>query len=364
MNTVAENLDLDYVEEYIGYVLSVRNLSVETIRAYRRDLGDFVGWLGEREESLLEVSFRSLRSYIADLGRRGFAATSLNRHLSALRGLFKYLKRHGYRHDDPSELVRSAKSGKRLPEFLFEEEMDKILAIEGSDFAALRDRLIVEFLYATGCRISELVGVDVTDIDIKRRSVLLHGKGRKDRQAFLGRSALTALQNYLPVRAAQSKRRGDVGGAALFLNRSGGRLTARGVATILEKRLREFGVVKHVTPHTFRHSFATHILDRGADIRVVQELLGHSQLSTTQVYTHMQLGRLRDVYRQAHPHGRGGARHKTHASGSDASQEGTAFGDANGPRRDGSQKGVATRELDDSSVSAPSSDAKDRSNDE
>ncbi|NBC29497.1 MAG: tyrosine recombinase [Spirochaetes bacterium] len=290
------------VAEYIGYVRSVRNLSEETVRAYQRDLGDFARWIGERNEELRSVPFRSVRAYLAELGRRGFAATSVNRHLSALRGLFRYLKRHDYRDDDPCELIRSAKTGNRLPEFLFEEEMDKVLTIQGSDFPALRDRLILEFLYATGCRISELVGVNVTDIDMKRRSVLLHGKGRKDRQAFLGRSALTALTEYLPARTALSRRRGDVAGAALLLNRSGGRLTARGVATMLEKRLRESGIAKHVTPHTFRHSFATHILDRGADIRVVQELLGHSQLSTTQVYTHMQLGRLRDVYRQAHPH--------------------------------------------------------------
>lgn len=296
------------IDEYISYTQSVRNLSEQTIRAYRRDLDDFRAWMERRHETVQSVSFRSLRSYLADLSRRGFAATSLNRHLSALRGLFRYLKRHGYREDDPAELVRSAKSGRRLPEFLFEEEMDKVLTIEGSDFPALRDRLIVEFLYATGCRISELVGVDITDIDLKRRSVLLHGKGRKDRQAFLGEATMASLKDYLPARNALSRRRGDVGGSALFLNRSGGRLSARGVATILEKRLRESGVVKHVTPHTFRHSFATHILDRGADIRVVQELLGHSQLSTTQVYTHMQLGRLRDVYRQAHPHGRQGDR--------------------------------------------------------
>jgi integrase/recombinase XerC/integrase/recombinase XerD len=294
----------ELIKEYIGYVRSVRNLSEETVRAYRRDFDDFNDFLVDRGEDVLSVNFRGIRSYVASLSRRGLAAGSTNRRLSALRGFFRFLKRRGYRDDDPAELVRSAKTGKRLPEFLFEEEMEKILTIEGNDFPALRDRLIVEFLYATGCRISELVGVDVTDVDVKRRSVLLHGKGRKDRQAFLGDSALTALRSYLPVRSALSKRRGDVGGAALFLNRSGGRLTGRGVATILEKRLREFGVLKHVTPHTFRHSFATHILDRGADIRVVQELLGHSQLSTTQVYTHMQLGRLRDVYRQAHPHGR------------------------------------------------------------
>ncbi len=308
------NLD-PLVAEYIGYVRSVRNLSEETVRAYQRDLGDFAEWIGERNEALGRVPFRSVRAYLAELGRRGFAATSVNRHLSALRGLFRYLKRHDYRDDDPCELIRSAKTGNRLPEFLFEEEMDKVLTIEGSDFPALRDRLILEFLYATGCRISELVGVNVTDIDIKRRSVLLHGKGRKDRQAFLGRSAITALTEYLPVRTALSRRRGDVAGAALFLNRSGGRLTARGVATMLEKRLRESGIAKHVTPHTFRHSFATHILDRGADIRVVQELLGHSQLSTTQVYTHMQLGRLRDVYRQAHPHaGRSAAGRSTNTA--------------------------------------------------
>lgn len=293
----------ELIEEYIGYVRSVRNLSEETVRAYRRDFQGFSEFLVKRGEDSVSVDFRGVRGYVASLSRRGLAATSVNRRLSALRGFFRFLKRHGYRDDDPTELVRSAKTGKRLPEFLFEEEMEKILTIQGNDFPSLRDRLIVEFLYSTGCRISELVGVDVTDIDIKRRSVLLHGKGRKDRQAFLGQSALTALEAYLPVRSALSKRRGDVGGAALFLNRSGGRLTARGVATILEKRLREFGVVKHVSPHTFRHSFATHILDRGAGIRVVQELLGHSQLSTTQVYTHMQLGRLRDVYRQAHPHG-------------------------------------------------------------
>ncbi|MFW5684246.1 MAG: tyrosine-type recombinase/integrase, partial [Spirochaetota bacterium] len=202
----------------------------------------------------------------------------------------------------PLEGVRGLRKQRHLPTFLFEAEMGRLLTLEGDDFTTLRDRLILELLYSTGCRISELVMINLDDIDFKRGRILVHGKGRKDRIVFLGKTAREVLADYLPYRSERLARLGRRDEKALVMNANGQRITQRGVAGIIQKRVLEKGIAKRVSPHTFRHSFATHILDHGADIRVVQELLGHSSLSTTQVYTHLGLGALKRIYEQAHPH--------------------------------------------------------------
>ncbi|MFW6251054.1 MAG: site-specific tyrosine recombinase/integron integrase [Alkalispirochaetaceae bacterium] len=291
------------IDRYLSYLRSVRNLSEQTIASYRSDLDAFWLWLEERGEGLEEVDSRTLRRYVRELGHRGAAPATVNRHISALNGLFKYQMRFGGRNANPMEAVRSLRLRRTLPDILFEEEISEILDFEAETFAELRDKVLLELLYSAGCRISELLGIDVDDIAFKRRAVLVRGKGGKDRFVFLNEHSYRAISDYLPMRRELLRRKGITDEKALILNQRGARLTQRGAALLIEKRLRTLKVAKRVSPHTFRHSFATHMLDRGADIRVVQELLGHSSLSTTQVYTHLGVSRLKEVYARAHPHG-------------------------------------------------------------
>lgn len=290
------------IERYLNYLRSVRNLSEQTIHAYRNDLDAFTLWLSQREIDLETVDSRLARRYIRELSGRGAAPATVNRHISTLNGLFKYQMRFEERSSNPMEAVRSVRLGRSLPDILFEDEVTEILDFDGGDFPALRDKLLLELLYSAGCRISELVGINIDDIAFKRRSVLVHGKGGKQRFVFLNEHSYEAVRSYLPLRRELLRRLGKRDEKALILNQRGDRLTQRGAALLIERRLRSIGISKRVSPHTFRHSFATHLLDRGADIRIVQELLGHSSLSTTQIYTHLGVNRLKEVYARAHPH--------------------------------------------------------------
>lgn len=290
----------DRIGEYIAYLRGIRNLSEATVRAYGNDLRSFADFLSERPPE--EAVSGDVRSFIAHLSRERLTAATVNRILSAMKGFYLYLVVHGHIEASPLNGIRSLKKTARLPDFLFEDEVAEILDIPGDDFTSLRDKAILELLYSTGCRVSELVRIQADQVK-KNRPVLVRGKGSKDRLVFIGKAAFTALSAYLPLRGERLKRSGKQEEKALFINSRGGPLTARGVAHILEKRLGGTAAGKKVSPHTFRHSFATHILDRGADIRVVQELLGHASLSTTQVYTHLGIGKLKEVYAQAHPHG-------------------------------------------------------------
>lgn len=289
--------------DYLAYLESVRNLTTATVSAYRRDIGDFLDWVWDHQDDAEDIDRETVRAYVASLSRRGFSRASINRTLSALKGFFRFLVKHNVIEASPAAQIRSLKGSGELPSFLFDDEVESLLGITGSDFRSLRDRAIFEALYSTGCRIAELTAVNLEDLEIGRGRMLVHGKGRKDRLVFLGDRAVRALRAYLPQREALLCRRGMSDIEALFLNANGRRLTGRGVALILEKRIQEAGITRHASPHTLRHSFATHLLERGADIRVVQELLGHAKLSTTQVYTHLGLGRLKEIYAEAHPHG-------------------------------------------------------------
>jgi tyrosine recombinase XerC len=293
------------IDEYLIYLRSVRSLSEHTVRAYGRDLEAFVAFLGERGVGVDQADSAVARSYLAHLSRSGMKNTSINRALSAIRGFYRYAASQGYFSIDPFASVHSMKKSGALPDVLFEREIEELLesvAPGESGFAATRDRALFEFLYSTGCRVSEAVGMQVTDFDAKKRTAVVHGKGRKDRLVFLGKKAAAAFVEYLPQRSARCDESSN-DPAALFLNRNGKRLTRQGVSHIIGKRLSAAATTKHVTPHTFRHSFATHLLDGGADIRSVQEMLGHESLSTTQIYTHVGIERLKRVYRDAHPHG-------------------------------------------------------------
>jgi site-specific recombinase XerD len=234
--------------------------------------------------------------------------------VSGVRGWYRFLERRGQVALNPFAEIHSLRTEKRLPSFLFEEEMARLVEMpsrepcaDGEEFWKLRDRAVLETLYSTGCRISELVSLDLHDVDLKNRTARVLGKGQKERNLFLGAAALEALRVYMGLRGFHARpAAGPAGdaGRALFINQRGHRITDRGVRFILGEYLSRANLGKRVTPHTFRHSFATHLLDRGADIRAVQELLGHASLSTTQVYTHVGMERLKKVYRKAHPHAR------------------------------------------------------------
>jgi integrase/recombinase XerC/integrase/recombinase XerD len=308
-------------ERYLAYLRSVRGLSGNTVRAYERDVRSYLEYLEAAGVGQSEVRDATVRAFVASLRERGLSARSINRLLSAVRGYCRFLERlePGKAAHGALEGFRGLKAPTRLPSFLFEEEMTALLDAVGDDsFLAVRDRAALETLYSAGCRVAELVGLDVTDLDLRQGTARVLGKGRKERFVFLGREAVQALRDYLPRRAAHLGARevSEDGRRALLLNNLGERVTDRGVRYRLARLLVTTPIRKRVTPHTFRHSMATHVLDRGADIRVVQELLGHASLSTTQVYTHVGLSRLASVYRRAHPHSR-----RRGASGSAASAE-------------------------------------------
>jgi integrase/recombinase XerC len=297
-------------EKYLEYLKS-RNLAAHTLESYAKDLQKYETFLSEKGVEPRKAGLAEARGFVGSLSRAGLSARSVNRIISGVRGWYRYMERRGEIAANPFAEIRGLRTEKRLPSFLFEDEMARLIELpsqascrEEDSFWKLRDRAVLETLYSTGCRISELVSLNIGDIDLKGSSALVMGKGSKERNVFLGASAVSALREYLSCRSAHAPRAADSADAAraVFINQRGGRITDRGVRFILGEYLAKANLGKRVTPHTFRHSFATHLLERGADIRAVQEMLGHASLSTTQVYTHVGLDRLKRVYRRAHPH--------------------------------------------------------------
>jgi len=292
-------------EMYVNYLQRVRKLSPRTVEGYRHDLASFYRYLSEEGLEPAGVTPGKARGYIASLSRTDNSPATINRALSVLKGYYGFLLKQKRVATNPFAAVASLKKGGGLPEVLIEAEVETLLAGcggEACEFFSVRNRLILELLYSTGCRVSELVGIDITDISIKTGSVLVRGKGSKDRLVFLGAQAVRSLQEYLPYRKARVNTADSSSAGALILNGRGGRITRRSVGALVRRYAETLSVPKRVSPHTFRHSFATHLLGRGADIRVVQEMLGHANLSTTQVYTHLSFDKLKDAYRSAHPH--------------------------------------------------------------
>ena len=297
------------IEEYLAYLGAVRGLSPHTLRSYREDFESFEKHLDVTDASDVDASSASdLRAFVASLIMEGKAGSSVNRTLSALRGYFRHRVRFGGLVADPSRDVEGLPSKRPLPRFLFEEEANAFLALpEGEGFTPSRDRAILEFLYSTGCRVAEASNLALDHLDLPGGSAQVMGKGSKERVVFLAAPAVAAIGRYLPLRSERLLNIGceTVSGKKeyLFVNARGGRLTERGIEWIIQGYAALSGAQHSVTPHAFRHSFATHLVGRGADIRVVQELLGHASVSTTQVYAHVDMERLRKVYEQAHPHG-------------------------------------------------------------
>jgi integrase/recombinase XerD len=295
------------VDRFLDYLTVERGLSGHTLEAYRRDLLRYVEFLAGRGiGDPLRAGETDISAFLGHLssseyapGRR-YMASSVARTLAAVRSFHRFLVREGDSPADPAELVTRPKVPRNLPKPLTVDEMTALLEAPGEDGpAAIRDAAILETLYGAGLRISELVALDVDDIDLEEGSLRAFGKGSKERVVPLGKYAVRALKRYLtrsrPALAAQRSR------AALFLNQRGGRLTRQGCTNIVKKMARRAGLRKRVTPHMLRHSFATHLLEGGADVRVVQELLGHASVATTQVYTLVTERMLREVYLTSHP---------------------------------------------------------------
>ena len=290
------------VGAFVAHLRDVRRASPHTLKAYQKDVRDFVAWL---PTATIEPNRRDFRRWLVELEEQGLAPASIQRKLASVRAFFRYVRdTRGLQHD-ASRLVRAPKAPRRVPRFLTATEVETLLeAPFESDFRGTRDRAILEFLYSTGCRVAECAGTRLGDMDVDEGVVRVLGKGRKERLSLLGSAACDALRDHLPFRAAHVRSRRVPDSGALFLNRLAGPLSARWILEVVARTAVRAGIQKRVTPHGLRHSFATHLLDRGADLRTVQELLGHANLVTTEIYTHVTMRRLREVYDKAHPHGR------------------------------------------------------------
>jgi len=287
--------------KYISYLEVERNASAYTVRNYTTDLLDFFNFLKAKGTgSLKEVDKYIVRDYLSWLVEQGFVKASIARKLSAIRSFYRYLLREEMVSTSPVATTSSPKLDRRLPSFLAIEEMERLLeAPDLSSPVGRRDRALLELLYAAGLRVSELVSLNLGQVNLDTREIRVWGKGSKERMVLMGEPAARALSVYLSQ--GRPELLGKKGGSALFLNRYGGRLPERRVQRILEKYANIAGIGKRVHPHMLRHTFATHLLDGGADLRVVQELLGHASLSSTQIYTHVTQSQARKVYLSAHP---------------------------------------------------------------
>ena len=284
----------DYIEEFLRYLELEKGVSAHTLRAYRKDLTDFIAHVKTEPE---KIDMLDVRGFIAEQIRKGLNKTTVGRRLSSVRSFFKFLYREGYMKSNPAKLVSSPRLPKLLPKFLsVDDAFSLVEKPEGIGFAPARDRAILELLYSSGLRVGELAGLNVEDINVREALVKARGKGKKERIVPIGSKALDAIKTYLVERILlKSKEK------AVFLNRLGTRLTDRGVRRIVVKYARAIAITGSIGPHTLRHSFASHLLQGGADLRVIQELLGHVSLSTTQKYTHLDVAHLMDIYDKAHP---------------------------------------------------------------
>jgi tyrosine recombinase XerC len=291
------------LDAYLAYLRHERNASPHTISSYKIDLSQLAAYLEARKLKLPQVDNVVLRGFLVELYQKKLTKTSAARKLAAIRSFFEFCVRRKWVEDNPAKVVATPRLDRHVPRFLSEDEMVKLLEVPPSDDAlGLRDRAILEFFYATGIRVSELVGADLDDISLDEKMVRVRGKGKKERLVPFGRKAAASLEAYLRVRPSFPLVLGE---PAVFLNYQGTRLTSRSVQRLVTKYFKLAALWTKISPHALRHSFATHLLSRGADLRVIQELLGHESLATTQKYTHVDVKHLLDVYRKAHPRARG-----------------------------------------------------------
>jgi integrase/recombinase XerC len=290
--------------DFLRHLGLEKNASAHTVKSYREDLTQAVGFFRERAGASVrpnQMTTRLLRAFLAWLHDQGYARTTISRRVAAVRSWCRFLCRQGILDKNPADGLRGPKLDRKLPHFLNKADVEHLVAAPTADSGlGLRDRAILETLYSAGLRVSELVGLELGDIDLAEGVATVRGKGKRERLALVGTAAKQAITLWLDARAGLLEgigRRSE----AVFLNKNGTRLSTRSVGRLLLKYLKQTGLDPRTTPHTLRHTFATHLLDAGADIRGVQELLGHKNLTTTQIYTHVSTQRLQDSYRKAHP---------------------------------------------------------------
>jgi integrase/recombinase XerC len=294
---MAENSWNHFTEDFLSHLKNTRQLSEHTVSGYQRELTRFAEYCQQQNiDNPQQVHTAHVRQWIAQLHRQGLAGTSLQRTLSALRSFYKYCNRYFGDKHNPALGVQAPKSPRKLPKALDTDRMQQLLSIEGDDWITLRDRAILELFYSSGLRLSELVNLDIVDIDLRDASLSTTGKGRKTRHLPIGRFAVKALSEWLQVRDD-----GKPQNNAVFISRQGRRINPRSVQARLKKYSQQQGLGQNVHPHMLRHSFASHMLESSSDLRAVQELLGHVNISTTQVYTHLDFQHLAKVYDAAHP---------------------------------------------------------------
>jgi integrase/recombinase XerC len=288
------------ISAFIHHLKTERQASAHTVRSYEEDLTIYSSYLSEVQGEEIDpagVDSVRLRRYSAWLAGRGYAPSTLARRLASLRSYFRFLRRQGIVESDPAMGLRNPKQARRLPRLLRVEEVIRLLESVPTDSSSgTRDRAMLETLYGGGLRVGELVGLNLVDVDWDQELVRLRGKGRRERLCPIGCEAAHWLHGWVRLRRPKTDKE-----TALFLNQHGTRLTARSVGRLLHSHWLRAGLINPASPHTLRHSFATHLLDRGADLRSVQELLGHRNLTTTQIYTHVTQGRMLDIYHEAHP---------------------------------------------------------------
>jgi len=306
------------IEGFESYLADERRFSPRTVLAYRSDLDRFAAFwrreLGEKSAArsrLADLDTLAVRSYLAALHRAGLKNRSIGRHLSTLRSFLRWACREGHLEKNPAKNLRAPRVPRTLPRALTLPDTETLLSTSEDAGLPERERALFELLYATGLRVSEAAGLDVEDVDLSSKLARVVGKGNKERIVPFGEEAEDALRAYLPVRLrlcrtltpslSRAREREKTEGEPLFVNARGGRLTTRSMARLLKRRLRAAGLPQELSPHALRHTFATHLLQAGADLRSIQELLGHASLSTTQKYTHLDAARLAEVYRGAHP---------------------------------------------------------------
>ncbi len=335
--------DNKLIQEFIDYLNHEKHFSVHTVKCYSADLRQFIGFLGNTksdtnqtatlnannqiasesvaykngnadsgaiavavdtkniEQILLSVDVNVLRSFLAHLNEQNYSKTTSARKLATLRSFYKFLVRRGHLETSPVVSIRTPKQEKRLPRCLEPEQVSALLNCpDTNNMLGSRDRAILETLYSSGLRVSELVGLNLSDVDFLGEGLHLRGKGKKERLSPIGSSALQSIQRYLTHRDGDLRKE-KFDPNALFINKHGQRLSTRSVRRKLDKYLKQAGLDPRISPHTLRHSFATHMLNNGADLRVVQELLGHRSLSTTQIYTHLTTNKMKKVYEESHP---------------------------------------------------------------
>lgn len=289
-----------FIRKFLDYLEVEKNYSRHTRLNYRIDLEGFRNFIGQ--ENLEDITYLDLRRFLAHLKEKGYSKKTMARRLACLRSFLKFLCREGYLKTNPALFISTPKLDRKLPVFLSEREIfDLMGAVSCPDLWSRRDRAVLETLYSTGIRVSEMVGLNMGDIDFIGSAAKVFGKGKKERLVPIGETALGSIRDYIALLPQRQKERGQ----ALFINKSMRRLNDRSVRRIIDKYINLTCKKKGISPHTLRHSFATHLLDRGADLRSVQELLGHANLSTTQMYTHVTTQRLIEAYKKAHPRAMG-----------------------------------------------------------